>query len=185
MSHNQRSIGAIELRSIAKGIEATDAMLKTADVFTIFSGTVCPGKYLIVIGGDVGAVENSMNTGEETCSDYMVDSTIIPNVSEQVFPAIECRTDIGKLKALAIIETFSLVGSIRAGDIMVKAADISLIEIRLAKGLGGKAFAIGTGEVGDCEAAVNAVVEEFKGNDLMIENVVIPSPHAELEEIIF
>lgn len=181
----QRAIGAIELRSIAKGIEATDTMLKTANIFTIFSGTTCPGKYLIVIGGDVGAVENSMKSGEEICQEYLVDSTIIPNVSDQVFPAIECRTQVEKLKALAIVETFSLVGSICAGDIMVKAADISLIEIRLAKGLGGKAFAIGTGNVGDCEAAINAVKEDFKENNLMIECVVIPSPHQDIEDIIF
>lgn len=38
------TIGFLELNSIAKGIEAADAVLKAAEVELIFSKAVCPGK---------------------------------------------------------------------------------------------------------------------------------------------
>ncbi|MDD2715979.1 MAG: BMC domain-containing protein [Candidatus Wallbacteria bacterium] len=181
----ERAIGVIELRSIAKGIESTDAMLKAADVFLIDSRPVCPGKYLIVVGGEVGSVENSVQAGEQVGSEYLVDSIVIPNVAEEVFPAINAATDVAKLEALAVVETFSLTGAILSADTMVKAAGVHLIEIRLAKGLGGKAFVLATGSVGDCKASIAAVNAEFKEKGLIIEEVVIPNPHPDLETVLF
>lgn len=180
-----RAIGVLETRSIIKGIEASDAMLKAASVFLVFSGAVCPGKYLIIIGGEVGAIENSLLAGKKVVEEYFVDDLIIPNVSDDVFPAIGAVSKVDKLKSIAMVETFTLPGAILAADTMVKSASVSLIEIRLAKGLGGKAFVIATGEVGACEAAVDAVKNRLKGESLLIECVVIPRPHEGIKQVIF
>ena len=45
------AIALIELTSIARGVVASDAMAKTAPVKLLQSQTICPGKYLIVVGG--------------------------------------------------------------------------------------------------------------------------------------
>ena len=45
------AIGMVELNSIARGIETCDYMVKAAQIQLLRSSTVCPGKYLILIGG--------------------------------------------------------------------------------------------------------------------------------------
>ena len=51
--------------SIARGIEATDEMVKVADVELLLSRTVCSGKYITMVGGDVSGVERAMDVGVE------------------------------------------------------------------------------------------------------------------------
>ncbi len=58
------SLGLLETNSIARGIEAGDAMLKTAEVQLIRAGTVCPGKYTVLISGEVAAVASAMDVGK-------------------------------------------------------------------------------------------------------------------------
>jgi len=54
---SQNAIGLIELSSISVGYLVTDSMLKTASVELILSRTVCPGKFVCMVWGDVAAVE--------------------------------------------------------------------------------------------------------------------------------
>ena len=58
MDHH--AIGLIEVNSIAKGYEVCDVMAKTADVTILVAKSICPGKYIIMIGGDVAAVRQSV-----------------------------------------------------------------------------------------------------------------------------
>ena len=48
----EKTVGIAELTSITYGIAASDAMLKAGQVRMLRSAPMCPGKYLIVIGGD-------------------------------------------------------------------------------------------------------------------------------------
>src|ERR1035438_6329183 len=57
------SIGLIELTSIAAGFLVTDAMLKTASVEVMLSRSICSGKYMVMVRGEVGAVEASVAAG--------------------------------------------------------------------------------------------------------------------------
>ena len=54
MDDRKNSIGLLELTSIAKGIECTDLMLKAADVEILMSRTICSGKYLVLVRGEIG-----------------------------------------------------------------------------------------------------------------------------------
>jgi microcompartment protein CcmL/EutN len=57
------AVGLIELNSIASGFEVTDAMLKAADVELIVSRTICSGKYMVIVGGEVAAVRSAVDSG--------------------------------------------------------------------------------------------------------------------------
>ena len=50
------ALGLLETNSIARGVIAGDAMLKAAEVTLLRAGAVCPGKYTVVIYGEVAAV---------------------------------------------------------------------------------------------------------------------------------
>ena len=57
------SIGLLELKSIPVGIETADEMIKAANVQLLTASPTCPGKYIIIVSGNVGAVKSSMNVG--------------------------------------------------------------------------------------------------------------------------
>jgi len=59
------AIGMLEFTSIARGIEASDAMVKAAQVDLIRSSTICPGKYVVIVAGNTGDVTASMTIGEK------------------------------------------------------------------------------------------------------------------------
>ena len=174
------AIGCIETTSIARGYQIADTMLKAADVKLLMNRTICPGKYMVVIGGETDAVKSSIAEGQIIADDTLVDDFIIPNVDPQIFPAIAGSQIVPELKALGVIETFSVASLIEAADAAVKAADVHLIQIHLAMAIGGKAYFTLTGTVADVEAAVQAGVDYIKSKGLLVAKVVIPQPEPDI-----
>ncbi|NLZ53676.1 MAG: BMC domain-containing protein [Thermoanaerobacteraceae bacterium] len=173
-----RAIGLVETISIAAGIETADAMIKIAPVKLFIARPICPGKFLILVGGEVGAVKNSLKEGCRRAEDYLADSILIPRVHEDVFPALEGATeldDIASLNALGVIETFSVAASILAADAAVKAGGVKLIEIRAAVGLGGKSYVTMLGNVSAVLAAVDAGRQKAEPEGTLVKSIVIPS----------
>ena len=170
------AIGMVEFSSIARGIYAADQMVKISEVEIVTAQTLCPGKYIALVEGDVAAVQDSVHIGEKFAGEYFVDSLVIPNVHHGIFPAITGATMPEHVTALGIFETFSVATMITAADQILKAAELEAIEIRLGTGLGGKSFFTFTGDVAAVETGVEAGrgVAETKG--LMVDAEVIPSP---------
>lgn len=174
------ALGMNEVMSIPTGFLVCDAMLKAADVTLVSSGCVCAGKYYTVVSGEVAAVRAAVEAGRELASGVLVDSLVIANVDRSVAPAIMACTDTGDLRAVGVMETYSLCAAIHAADAAAKAAEIRLLEVRLGRGLGGKSFVLLTGDVAAVTAAVEAAeaLEETRG--LMGKSVIIPAPHPDL-----
>jgi microcompartment protein CcmL/EutN len=176
----KNSIGLIELTSIAAGFQTCDAMLKAADVDLMLSRSICSGKYIVMVRGDVAAVQASVEAGVAAARFAVIDSFVIPNLHEAVFPAISGASKVEELEALGVVESFSVASLIEGADAAVKAANVRLIEIRLAMALGGKAFVTLTGNVAAVEAAVDAGAQVVGQKGMLVNKVVIPSPRPEL-----
>jgi microcompartment protein CcmL/EutN len=174
------AIGGIELSSVAKGLETADAMLKTSRVRLLLSRSICAGKYIVLVSGDVGDVNAAVEAGANKAAHALVDSFVIPNIHPEVFPAIEGTAVVEGLEALGIVEAFSVSALVEAADAAVKAAPVKLLEIRLAMALGGKAFVTLTGPVAAVETAVGAGAAVAGKKGLLVEKVVIPQPRPEL-----
>jgi len=162
------------------GVQAADAMLKAAQVRLLASNPVCPGKYVVIVGGKVAEVNAAVAAGNQTAADTLVDALVIPNVHPQVLEAFTASTAPEKISALGVIETFSLAAAIVAGDEAVKSARVDLLEIRLGRALGGKGFVVLTGDVSAVKAAVEAGVRAARVQGLLLGATVIPSPHQDL-----
>ncbi|MFO7539736.1 MAG: BMC domain-containing protein [Chloroflexota bacterium] len=176
----KRAIGLIELRSIARGMLTTDAILKAADVELLRAHVVCPGKYIILVAGAISHVRNAVATGQQVAPEVVVDHFILSNVHPSVFPALTATTEIEHVRAVGVVETFTLAATIVAADVAVKAAPVDLIEIRLPFAMGGKAFTVFTGEVSAVRSAVDAAAERLKEEGVIDSFAVIPSPHKDL-----
>ncbi|MBU1078835.1 MAG: BMC domain-containing protein [Spirochaetes bacterium] len=176
------TLGLVELNSIAKGIFACDAMVKISDVEIIESYPVCPGKYVIMISGDVAAVEASVKTGMLTAKDNFVDKLVIPHVHSEIIPGILGTLEMHDIQAVGILETFSVASAIVAADTSLKASKVNLIEIRLAKGLGGKSFYTLTGSVAAVTSAIEAGALILEKEGVLVDKQIIPQPHESLKQ---
>lgn len=178
--NTKSAVGMIEMNSIAKGYAVGDAMLKAADIEILFNRTICPGKFMVMVAGDVAAVEAAMSAGLDLGSETIVDELIIPNVHSSIFTAISGTRVIEQTDALGIIETFSVASIIEAADAAVKAANVELIDVHLAMAIGGKGYLTLTGDVAAVTAAVDAGTARIKGKGVLVEKVVIPQPREEI-----
>ncbi len=156
-------------------------MVKKAPVRIIDVKTVNPGKYLILISGDVASVEASLIAGEETGKEFLLDSLFIKNLHEQVIPALKGNPDSAEWDALGILESFSVASSIEASDLAVKEADIRLLEIKLGTGMGGKSSVKLTGRIGEVEAAMSTGIKLIKERGVYCNDVIIARPHDEIK----
>ena len=196
------TIGFLELNSIAKGVEAADAVLKAAETNLLFAKAICPGKYVIMFTGAVSAVSASLDAGAAVGGSHIVDSVVIPMVHPQVVAAINAASvpdgpgAVGVLEFLSIkaavyaaclvslglLDLISISSGVYAADAAVKAADITLLDVRLGLGIGGKSFVTMTGEVAAVNEAVQAGAKQGCERGLMLAKVVIPNPRPEIFE---
>jgi len=171
------SIGLIELHSIARGIEASDAMLKAGAVTLDFAKPVCPGKFIVMVHGDVAAVKAAMAAGLEVGAGSVVNHLTIPKVHPTLIPAINAVLEPPeKVEALGVVEYFDIASAIVGADAAAKVATVTLIEVRLGMGIGGKSFFKLCGEVADVRSSVAAAVEIAQERTTIVSTCVIPAP---------
>jgi microcompartment protein CcmL/EutN len=174
------AIGLLEYRSIARGIESADAMAKAAEIDLLQATPVCSGKFVIVIGGNVASVTAAMNAGKQITPELIIDELLIPNIHADIIPALMAATTVDKIQAVGVIETLTCAAAIVAGDKAAKAAKVKILEVRIARGLGGKAYVTLCGDVGAVRSAVEAGTAEAAEQGLLVQSVVIPSAHPDL-----
>lgn len=177
-----QAIGVIELKSIAKGIEACDIALKSAGVRLISSHATCPGKYEIVLTGAVADVTASIDVVRARFGATLIDTSIMGRIDPAVITALFGTQSVARKGSVGVIETFSAATIIKAADIAVKTAKVELYDLRVSRGMGGKGIAILTGDVGDVTAAVEAGAHYAQEQGLLNSSTVIPAPHADLWE---
>jgi microcompartment protein CcmL/EutN len=173
------TLGAIELTGIARGYMVVDQMVKKAPVRILDARAYCPGKFLIVLSGDVASVEEAVITGEQVAGNAFFGKLFIPNLSPSVIPAInrEARPEPGD--TLGVIESFSAVSAVDAADAAVKNADVTIESVNLLEGLGGKAFVLFSGELTDVTEALEAGLSRIPA-DMLVDSQVISQVSREL-----
>ena len=176
-----KSLVVLEYRSVAMGMKAADAMLKAANVDLLTAQTVCPGKYIVILSGKVSAVTaaREMGTSPEF-EQIVIDDYLLGNVDDSIMKGIFGTLEVGEVESLGIMETYSVASMIGAADKIVKTTPVKLVEIRIARGMSGKSYAMFCGELAAVEASMAAAVKEIKESGLLLHTAVIPSPDPKL-----
>ena len=177
-----QSVGVIEIKSIAKGIEACDAALKSAGITLVSAHPACPGKYEIIITGSISDVTAARDHVKGKYGSALVDDSVMGRIDPRVISALFGTQTSKKEGSIGIIETFSASSAIKAADIAVKTARVEIYDLRVSRGMGGKGIVLITGEVGDVTASVEAGAKHAQDYGLLANTSVIPAPHAELWE---
>jgi len=147
----QPAIALIEFESIAIGVRAGDAMVKRAPVDVTYAGTVHPGKYLVLVGGDVACVEESYAAGLAAGGDTVLDRIFLPSAHPEVVRYLRGMRGRVTGEALGIVETRTV-----------------------------KAYCVFSGTVADVEAAVEIAVDRLEDPSTLVAQVVIPDFHDEM-----
>ena len=54
----RKAVGFVEIKSIPVGIQTADEMVKAGNVELLLSTPICPGKYVIIVGGHVASCKS-------------------------------------------------------------------------------------------------------------------------------
>jgi microcompartment protein CcmL/EutN len=105
---------------------------------------------------------------------------LIAHLHHQVLPAIKGELAETAVQAVGVVETSTVAAVIRAADAAAKTAVVDLLELRMAKGLGGKGYVTFTGDVGSVQVGVAAAASAAEGDGALVATAVIPAPHPDL-----
>ncbi len=175
-----KAIGMIEFKTVSAGVTAADTMVKTAAVELIEAQVVCPGKYIALITGDLSAVRSAVDAAQARNEEQFIDSFVLGNPHESIFPAIYGTTQVENVSALGIIETYDASSIIVAADEAAKTAIVDLIELRIAKGMCGKSYLYLTGEVAAVEAAIERAKSVVGPKGMYLDSSVIAHPDEQI-----
>jgi microcompartment protein CcmL/EutN len=176
----EKAIGVVEFRSIAVGIAAIDIIVKASEVNIVDAKSICPGKYYILFSGGVSEVKNSYDTILHESEKFLVDAITIANIYPQVISALTQTTVINDFKAIGVIETLTSPSIFYAADMAVKASDADLVEIRIARAIGGKNTCIINGDISSVKESVMAGIKYAQERDFLVDYQIIASPHPSL-----
>lgn len=146
----------LQVGDVPRGLRALDALVKEAPVRVLAAGTVQCGHWLIAFGGGVEATERSLGRATMAATGALVDSVLLADAEPRLVPAF--RDAVVRWPApgdtLGVVQSSSCPTLLGALDAALKGAQVELVELRLADGLGGNALATLWGAVHDVEAAI-------------------------------
>ena len=157
------ALAMLELGDVPSGFVALDALAKEAPVEVIAAGTVQCGRWLVLFAGEVHAVELSFARAREKTEASIFDAVLLPHAEPRILPALQggAARFPAPGDALGVVQTGSSPTLLSAVDAALKGANVELIELRVAEGLGGKGLASLWGKQHDVEAAIDLATRAF------------------------
>ena len=180
---SEPALGILELSSIARGVIVVDVMAKRSPVRILQNHPVSPGKHLVIVVGGVAEVEEAMGAGIPMAGDRLVDKLLLAQAHEQLAPLIAGGRGNAEFDSVAVVETATVCATVLAADAAAKATPVTLIDLRLAVGIGGKGFFTMSGALDDVEASVSAATQA--AGEHLIQTELIARPHEDFGKRLF
>ncbi|MCA9582318.1 MAG: BMC domain-containing protein [Myxococcales bacterium] len=180
MAEDAPALAALEIGSIARGVSVVDALVKRAEVRLLRSDPVSPGKLLLVFVGGEAEVFESLAAAEEVAGTELLDRLLLPFVHREVVAALDGVDRPPVNDALGILEMKTATATILAADAALKMAEVHLVALHLARGIGGKGYIVFTGTHDSVEASLEAG-DAAVAPELRAGYELIARPHPDLD----
>lgn len=174
------SLALVEFDSIALGVVAGDAMVKSAPVDGVYAGTCMPGRYLVLTIGNTASVEIAMDKAVLAGADAVLDRLFLADVHPFVVQALIDDIQPGEGSAIGVLETGTVASVLRGADAGCKCAAVTMDAMKLADGIGGKGVAVFSGEVGDVEAALERAATVARESSDRVFTSVVAQVHEDM-----
>ena len=173
------ALALVETESIARGYSVMDMLAKRARVTVRWAHPVTPGKFIILFAGEIASIEEAMDAAQESAGTSLIASMLLPQVHPALLAALAGQFTQASPAAVAIIEMDRVAQTLEAADLALKSAEVGLLKLHLAKGIGGKGFFILAGALADVEAAVFALEHSFL-QEFILAKELIPNPQPDI-----
>lgn len=178
-----KSIGSLEFKSICKGIEISNEILKQNNIEILYAKSICPGKFIIIFSGDSQDIKEAVELGISLGENYVVENFIINKVHNQIIDGLKNKYENKNTDGLCVgvMETTKVCPGIKALDCALKSSDVSLLKIQLAFAIGGKFVFLISGSVSSVENAIynsKSILDEKE----IVNTAIMPFVHNELIE---
>jgi len=173
------ALALVEVDSNARGYLVMDGLAKRARVTVRSAYPVTPGKFLILFAGEVASIEEAMEAAEETAGSAMLASMLLPQVHPALLRALAGRFHTDEPAAIAIVEMRNVAKTLEAADLALKEAQVGMLKLHLASGIGGKGYFVLVGDLADLEAAVLSI-EHSSIREALLETQLIPNPQPDI-----
>lgn len=150
------ALAVFEIATVHDGLKTADEMLKEAPVRTVAATPIPPGRFLVAMGGTVGAVESSNRRGLQVVRD-LVDHVFLAEIHPEVLfsiPGRPFRDSERFAGSIGLFETETVASALHAADRARKGAEVELLRTHLARGTQGKSFVLLSGRQDMVEAAL-------------------------------
>ncbi len=174
------ALALLELDSVASGLRALDVLVKEAPVQVLEANLVEPGKFLLMFSGGVAEVEASHRVAVAEFKSALTAAVLIPMVDRGLLDGLAGVEQTDVHDAIGVIEGADVAHTIVAADLALKGADVSLVGIRVAVALGGRAFFIVAGAQHDVEASIEAATAFLQKEGALHRAELIARPHREM-----
>lgn len=179
------AITALEISSIALGYTLVDKAVKKAPVKILEGSALTPGKFFILLNGAEAAIEESRTEMLLLVGQHVLDEVYIPQLHQEVLPALYSQSKFKVDESLAIVETATICSGFVSADQAVKNADVHLIDFRIARGIGGKSYFFLTGKLEEIHASVESVTTSLSTRGTLLRTEVIANPHEDFLQHFF
>lgn len=176
MEHTIGNIAVMEFKSISRGIEVTDSVVKAAQVNLLVATALCPGKYLTIVEGEMDALQTASDVADQQGGRHLYSSEIIGGIDSKVIGAISGKVSSAALGAVGIVESLQMAYIINAADITVDTAEVEFMDFRLARGCGVNSFFVITGQLAAIQEAVQVASNYLSERGALIAQKVIANP---------
>ena len=170
-----KSIGAIEFKSIAKGIEVSNEIIKKFSVEVLYLKSICPGKFLIIVSGQTSYVNECIDYGLEFGNGYIVDSFVINAIAQEIIYGFKNKYEkLDNINSIGVVETNKVCAGIKMLDKTLKFGDVSLVKLQMSFAIGGKLVYIVSGDLSSLQYALEESKATVKEKEI-IYITIIPS----------
>lgn len=177
------ALALLELDSVSRGLRSLDALVKRAPVTVLEANLVEPGHYLILFAGGVAEVEEAFGEGAAVGGDHVLDRMLLPYAHPSLLEGLsgeELSWEADVLDTLGVMEGERVAPTLHAADRALKEAAVALVGLRVAVGLGGRAWFVVCGAQHDVEASLDAGREILEAAQAAHASELIPRPHEEM-----
>jgi microcompartment protein CcmL/EutN len=175
------ALALVELDSVASGLRALDALVKKAPVTVLEANLVEPGKFLVLVAGPVGELAEAFEAATAEVPEAVGARMFLARVDARVVDGLRGRDDRDAApEAIGLVEGRAVAPLIEACDRSLKDATVRLAGIRVAGGLGGRAYYVVSGRQHDVEAALDAGRTVLEAHGALHRVERIANPHGEM-----